>query len=49
MSSKVGFLDRLKEGPVVGDGGMIFTLERRGYVRAGDWTPQCNVQHSQAG
>jgi betaine-homocysteine S-methyltransferase len=32
---------------VLGDGGMIFELERRGYVRAGPYTPEAVVEHPQ--
>ena len=39
MSNK-GILERLAEGPVVGDGSMCMTLEKRGYARAGAWTPE---------
>jgi betaine-homocysteine S-methyltransferase len=28
-----GLLQRLAEGPVIGDGGFIFALEKRGYVK----------------
>jgi len=34
-----GILDRLAAGPVVGDGGYLLELEKRGYVRAGPFTP----------
>ena len=33
---KKGILERLKEGPVLGDGGYLLELEKRGWVRAGD-------------
>ena len=33
-------LDLLREGVVLGDGGAIFELERRGYVSAGPFTPE---------
>ena len=32
---KKGILERLKEGPVLGDGGYLLELEKRGWVRAG--------------
>jgi hypothetical protein len=32
---KKGILQRLKEGPVLGDGGYLLELEKRGWVRAG--------------
>jgi betaine-homocysteine S-methyltransferase len=34
-----GILERLREGVVLGDGGYILELERRGYVQAGPYTP----------
>ena len=40
-------LDKLKKDVVLGDGGMIFELERRGYVRAGPYTPEAVVEHPQ--
>ena len=41
-----GILKRLCAGEViVGDGGMTYALERRGYVKAGPWTPECTVEH----
>jgi betaine-homocysteine S-methyltransferase len=33
---------------VIGDGGFVFQLEKRGYVKAGPWTPEASVTHSQA-
>jgi methionine synthase I (cobalamin-dependent) len=37
---KKGFLERLKDGPVLGDGGYLLELEKRGWVRAGPFTPE---------
>ena len=34
---------------VVGDGGFLFCLEKRGYVKAGIWTPEVTVEHPEAG
>ena len=48
MSSR-GLLDRLRNGVVIGDGGFGFALEKRGYVKAGVWTPECTVLHPEAG
>ena len=28
---------------------MTYALERRGYVKAGPWTPECTVEHPEAG
>ena len=33
----------------MGDGGMAHALERRGYVKAGPWTPECTMEHPEAG
>jgi betaine-homocysteine S-methyltransferase len=37
---KKGILERLREGVVVGDGGYLLELEKRGWVRAGPFTPE---------
>lgn len=43
-------LDRLDAGEVlIGDGGMIFNLEKRGYVEAGNFTPEVVIEHPSAG
>lgn len=41
-------LERLKEGIVIGDGGMLFELERRGYVSAGPFTPEAVIEDPDA-
>ncbi|MCI0620612.1 MAG: homocysteine S-methyltransferase family protein [Acidobacteria bacterium] len=46
--TKKPILERLKEGPVLGDGGYLLELERRGYVRAGPYTPEVCVEHPEA-
>ncbi len=38
-------LDKLEKDVVLGDGGAIFELERRGYISAGPFTPQVVVDH----
>jgi betaine-homocysteine S-methyltransferase len=45
---KRGILERLQEGVVLGDGGYILELERRGYVQAGPYTPEVAVEHPEA-
>ena len=36
---------RLGQGEVIiGDGSYVITLEKRGYVKAGDWTPEASVE-----
>uniref|UniRef100_A0A8D1GQC6 Betaine--homocysteine S-methyltransferase 1 n=1 Tax=Sus scrofa TaxID=9823 RepID=A0A8D1GQC6_PIG len=48
--AKKGILERLNSGEVViGDGGFVFALEKRGYVKAGPWTPEAAVEHPEAG
>ncbi|XP_004678496.1 PREDICTED: S-methylmethionine--homocysteine S-methyltransferase BHMT2 [Condylura cristata] len=47
--SKKGILERLDSGEVVvGDGSFLLTLEKRGYVKAGLWTPEVVVEHPAA-
>ena len=46
---KKGLLERLQEGPVIGDGGYVFTLEKRGYVMAGPYTTEVVIEHPEAG
>ena len=43
-----GLLDRLDEGPVLGDGGYLLELEKRGYVRAGPFTPEVSITDPEA-
>jgi methionine synthase I (cobalamin-dependent) len=43
-----GILERLAEGPVLGDGGYLLELEKRGYVQAGPFTPEVVVEHPDA-
>jgi betaine-homocysteine S-methyltransferase len=46
--STTAILEKLKKAPVIGDGGTIFELERRGYVSAGPFTPQVVLDHPEA-
>lgn len=41
-------LERLSKGPVLGDGGYLLELEKRGYVRPGPFTPECVLEHPEA-
>ncbi|XP_042892141.1 betaine--homocysteine S-methyltransferase 1-like [Penaeus japonicus] len=43
-----GLLERLRDGVVVGDGGYVMALEKRGFVKAGNWTPEAVVEHPEA-
>lgn len=46
---KKGLLERLDAGEVViGDGGFVFELEKRGYVKAGPWTPEACIEYPDA-
>lgn len=44
-----GLLERLQDGVVIGDGGFVIALEKRGYVKGGPWTPEVVVEHPDAG
>ena len=33
---------------MIGDGGFVFELEKRGYVKAGPWTPEAAVEQPEA-
>jgi betaine-homocysteine S-methyltransferase len=39
-----GVLERLAEGVVLGDGGYLLELEKRGYVQAGPFTPEVVIE-----
>jgi betaine-homocysteine S-methyltransferase len=43
-----GILERLSEGCVLGDGGYLLELEKRGWVRAGPFTPEVTIMHPEA-
>ena len=43
-----GILERLAEGPVLGDGGYLLELEKRGYVQAGPFTPEVVLERPDA-
>jgi betaine-homocysteine S-methyltransferase len=45
---KKGILEKLSEGPVLGDGGYLLELEKRGYVQAGPFTPEVSITHPEA-
>jgi betaine-homocysteine S-methyltransferase len=46
--AKKGILERLAEGPVLGDGGYLLELEKRGWVQAGPFTPEVCIRHPEA-
>jgi betaine-homocysteine S-methyltransferase len=48
MSTGKGILERLRDGVVLGDGGYVLELEKRGYVLAGPFTPEATVEHPDA-
>lgn len=41
-------LERLAAGPVLGDGGYLLELEKRGYVQAGPFTPEVSLTRPEA-
>ena len=43
-----GIVERLAQGPVLGDGGYLLELEKRGYVQAGPFTPEVVIEHPEA-
>ena len=45
---KQGILERLKHGPVLGDGGYLLELEKRGWVRPGPFTPEVAIVYPDA-
>ena len=45
---KKAILQKLKEGPVLGDGGYLLELEKRGWVRAGPFTPEVALTNPEA-
>lgn len=45
---KKGILERLKQGPVLGDGGYLLELEKRGWVRPGPFTPEVAIVYPPA-
>jgi betaine-homocysteine S-methyltransferase len=45
---KKGILERLAEGIVLGDGGYLLELEKRGWVRGGPFTPEVVLNRPQA-
>lgn len=48
MSAKLGFLERLQKGIVLGAEGYVFELERRGYLQAGPYVPEVVLDYPQA-
>lgn len=47
-SRRKGILERLEEGIVLGDGGYLIELEKRGYVQAGPFTPEVVLERPEA-
>lgn len=45
---KKGLLERLAAGPVLGDGGYLLELEKRGRVRAGPFTPEVAIENPES-
>jgi betaine-homocysteine S-methyltransferase len=43
-----GLMERLADGIVLGDGGYLLELEKRGYVRGGPFTPEVSLTHPEA-
>ena len=47
-ATKMGILEKLAQGPVLGDGGYLLELEKRGRVRAGPFTPEVALENPEA-
>jgi betaine-homocysteine S-methyltransferase len=45
---KPTILQKLEQGPVLGDGGYLLELEKRGYVQAGPFTPEVSITYPEA-
>merc|ERR550514_2262848 len=49
FSSKRDLIAEMAAGkPIIGDGGFVFELEKRGYVKAGPWTPEATCEFPNA-
>jgi len=49
FSSKRDIVAEMKKGrPIIGDGGFVFELEKRGFVKAGPWTPEATCEFPNA-
>lgn len=49
FSSKRDIIAEMKSGkPIIGDGGFVFELEKRGFVKAGPWTPEATCEFPNA-
>jgi len=45
FSSKRDLIAEMTAGkPIIGDGGFVFELEKRGFVKAGPWTPEATCE-----
>jgi betaine-homocysteine S-methyltransferase len=42
--ARLGILERLSKGVVLGDGGYVLELERRGHIQAGPYTPEVAIE-----
>merc|ERR1719274_210225 len=49
FSSNRDLIAEMKAGkPIIGDGGFVFELEKRGFVKAGPWTPEATCEFPNA-
>lgn len=48
MQDKIGLLERLENGIVLGAEGYVFELERRGYIKAGPYVPEVVLDFPEA-
>jgi len=49
FASSRDIIQEMKDGKaIIGDGGFVFELEKRGFVKAGPWTPEATVEFPDA-
>jgi betaine-homocysteine S-methyltransferase len=48
MKEKLGLIERLEKGIVLGAEGYVFELERRGYIKAGPYVPEVVLDFPEA-
>jgi len=45
FKSSRNIIEEMRSGkPIIGDGGFVFELEKRGFVKAGPWTPEATME-----
>ena len=47
-NKKRNLIERLNAGPVICAEGFLFEIERRGYMRSGEFVPMVSLEHPEA-